>query len=113
MRQSVLERLCCAVCRGPLRSRAFQQIRKGEVESGVAWCTRCRSWFPIEGGLLELLPAELAYAADRKLFWQARQPALEALGLELDFRQADPASVEAQRRQQKHFDWYASNETQT
>src|SRR5438105_15493554 len=98
MRQAVLERLCCAVCRGLLQSRAFQQIRKGEIETGIAWCTSCRSWFPIDGGLLELLPPELAYIADRKLFWQAREPALRALGLEVGFREAGPACVERQRK---------------
>src|SRR5262245_34067974 len=55
MRLSVLERLCCAVCRGPLESRAFQQMGEDEIESGVVWCSACRSWFPVEGGLLELL----------------------------------------------------------
>jgi ubiquinone/menaquinone biosynthesis C-methylase UbiE len=83
-----------------------------EIESGVVWCRACRNWFPIEGGLLELLPPKLAYVADRKSFWQAHQRDLRALDLEVEVPETGYCSVEPQRKQQEHFDWYASNETQ-
>ena len=113
MRESVLQRLCCAVCRGSLQSQAYQLTTKGEIERGVAWCTDCRSWYPIEGGLLELLPPKLAYAEDRKRFWETHQRELRGLGLDAQLGAVGPDTVEAQRKQQEHFDWYASNDTQT
>src|SRR2546422_9467200 len=69
MRESVLQRLCCSICRGSLQARAFQFSQQGEIDEGVAWCTACRYWYPIEGAVLELLPPKLAYAEDRCRFW--------------------------------------------
>lgn len=62
--------------------------------------------------MLELLPPGLAYAEDRGRFWEAHHAALRRLGLQ-PFAVADPDGVAAQRVQQRHFDWYASNDTQT
>jgi ubiquinone/menaquinone biosynthesis C-methylase UbiE/uncharacterized protein YbaR (Trm112 family) len=113
MRESVLQRLCCAVCRGPLQSQSYELTIKGEIERGVAWCTACRNWFPIEGGLLELLPPKLAYVDDRKRFWQTHARDLRALNLEAQGGAIGLDVVDAQRKQQEHFDWYANNDTQT
>ncbi len=113
MRESVLQRLCCAVCRGSLQSRSYQLTTKGEIEEGVAWCTACRNWYPIEGGLLELLPPKLAYVEDRRRFWETHQHDLRTLALEAHGSDFGADAFEAQRKQQEHFDWYASNDTQT
>src|SRR4051812_34557849 len=96
MYESLLPRLCCAVCRGSLKWQAYQMRMPGEINTGVAWCKTCHSWFPVEGGLLELLPPALAYVEDRQRFWKTHQPRLEALGLR-PFA-ADGAALDAQRK---------------
>jgi ubiquinone/menaquinone biosynthesis C-methylase UbiE len=63
--------------------------------------------------LLELLPAGLGYPEDRKRFWDRYQTDLHALDLAPEAGEVNPASVEAQRHQQKHFDWYGGNDKQT
>jgi ubiquinone/menaquinone biosynthesis C-methylase UbiE/uncharacterized protein YbaR (Trm112 family) len=113
MKETVLERLCCPVCRGSLESQAYQLSGKNEIEHGVAWCTACRHWFPIEDGLLELLPPNLAYTEDRKRFWEAHRRDLQELDLDFEGSASGPDVVDAQRKQQEHFDWYANNDTQT
>ena len=77
------------------------------------WCESCRSWFPIEDGILELLPPGLAYAEDRARFWASHAKELSGLGLAAEAPAGDAAHAEEVRRQQEHFDWYADNETQT
>jgi SAM-dependent methyltransferase len=112
MLESLLPHLCCAICRGPLHCQAFRRRVPGEIEQGVAWCPGCGAWFPIEDGLLELLPPGLAYVQDRQRFWEAHGTPLRQLGLQ-PFAVTDPSAVEAQRIQQQHFDWYAANDRQT
>jgi SAM-dependent methyltransferase/uncharacterized protein YbaR (Trm112 family) len=109
---AVLTALRCAICSGPLQWQAYDRRRADEVEQGVAWCPACGGWFPIEDGLLELLPPGLAYAEDRRRFWRAHVGRLVALGLE-PFREGAADALEAQRKQQRHFDWYAGNDKQT
>src|SRR5947208_2664248 len=100
MRESVLQRLCCAVCRGPLQARSYELTTRGEIECGIAWCTACRSWYPIEGGLLELLPPRLAYVEDRRRFWRAHLRDLRSLDLYFQNGAIGPDTVDAQRKQQ-------------
>jgi len=99
-----------------LRCEAFSDGAEG-VDRGVVWCAACGSWFPIEGGVLELLRESLAYADDRARFWAAHEPQMRARDLGPDRRgrartgaDAHDASV---REQQAHFDWYAHNDEQT
>ena len=77
------------------------------------WCGTCRAWFPVEDGILELLPAGLAYKEDRTRFWTTHAGALSVLGLAAEAPGGDAAHAGEVRRQQEHFDWYADNETQT
>ena len=117
MRVEVFPRLRCPVCRvGGLAWREF--LREGdELLEGVAWCEECRAWFPVEDGFLDLLTGSLAYLEERDAFWNRRQAELTALGLAhapADRGKAGPAEgASAQAlQQQKHFDWYAANDTQ-
>lgn len=117
MRVEVLSRLCCPACRfAVLSCREF--LREGdELLEGVVWCEACRSWFPVEDGFLDLLTGPLAYAEDRGVFWKRRTADLTALGLvhaPADGAASGPAAGGSAQalQQQKHFDWYAANETQ-
>lgn len=86
---------------------------------GVMWCEQCRSWFPIEEGFLDLLTGALAYPEERDRFWSKWRSDLTALGLshastgESEREPTGPRAEVAQAlQQQKHFDWYASNDEQ-
>ena len=113
MREIVLERMCCAVCRGQLRWRTFRLRSVGVIDEGVAWCVACGHWYPIEDGLLELLPPALSYAEDRQRFQESHHAEFQALGQAAGKSASDTRSVQAQRKQQEHFDWYARNDRQS
>ena len=113
MRESVLQRLCCAECRGSLEWYIFGEPLNGVLTDGVVWCVACRRWYPLDDELLELLPATLAYSADRERFWRTHETQLRKLNLLPDVVAPDVTAVQLQRKQQEHFDWYASNEEQT
>jgi len=104
--------LRCPACgENTLDPEVFQSGPEGEIGSGVFWCRSCRSWFPIEDGLLELLSGPLSYAEDRSRFWKSHESRLKKMGL----APAPAAAAEESEvaRQQRHFDWYAENPTQT
>jgi len=111
MNHEVLGRLRCPVCSSGLRWRVIEESGSGRVETGAAWCDACHNWYPIEGGVLELLPPGLGYKDDRQRFWAAHKALLEEAGV---IPEGTPAGLqEAQRKQQEHFDWYATNQGQT
>lgn len=113
MKETVLEHLRCAECQDSLRWQTFRDRARGEIADGTAWCPTCRNWYPIDDGLLELLPPHLGYTADRQVFWDRHRPALASLGLRQPEDIEDRTAVAAQRQQQEHFDWYAGNDSQT
>ncbi len=115
MLQSLVPILRCPVCatqEAHLDLHTFQCGQAGHVEDGVLVCPACRSWYPIENELLELVPPRLLYAHDHAGFVDRFRDELDALGLKAPGNDsgADVAGQEAQRR---HFDWYAGNELQT
>ena len=109
---SLLEQLCCTTCQGKLSWHAYSYRAEGEIGDGVAWCQPCKNWYPIEDGLLELLPSNLAYHADRQNFYNRYRNDFESRGLSIQVQLKDD-SVEMQRKQQEHFDWYSANENQS
>jgi SAM-dependent methyltransferase/uncharacterized protein YbaR (Trm112 family) len=118
MRVEVLSRLRCPVCRSSrLAFREFLRERDEFLE-GVVWCEDCRSWFPVEDGFLDLLTGPLAYTEERNLFWRRREADLTALALsptptdDMKSESAGGGGAAQALQQQKHFDWYASNEEQ-
>jgi len=113
MKASLIRQMTCPECLGSLRCHRFAQAFDA-IDAGVAWCEVCFSWYPIEGGILELLPLKLAYLHDRQRFWEGHRQELEPLGLSEPVFDAIRASdVEAERLQQKHFDRFAKDEHQT
>jgi ubiquinone/menaquinone biosynthesis C-methylase UbiE/uncharacterized protein YbaR (Trm112 family) len=114
MIEEVLKVLRCAECSGHATEYdAFDKTADGRVSEGVLWCAACRSWYPISDGVLELLPAPLAYHQDRDAFWSNHAARLEAHGLERQRIARPAASPSQEAAQQRHFDWYASNAMQT
>jgi SAM-dependent methyltransferase len=79
------------------------------------WCDN-RDWFPVEDQVLEFLPRDLQYTADRVKFQQRYIAELKAEGLlsrgaaNADQRAADELNLV--QAQQRHFDWYADNQEQ-
>jgi ubiquinone/menaquinone biosynthesis C-methylase UbiE/uncharacterized protein YbaR (Trm112 family) len=109
--------LRCPTCgKNTLDPEVFQYGPEGEIGLGVFWCRSCRSWFPIEDGLLELLSGPLSYAEDRSRFWKSHEARLKQVGLAPPEPAVAPAAAAEESevaRQQQHFDWYAENPTQT
>lgn len=76
------------------------------------WCAGCRAWFPLDGGVLDLLIGDLRYADDRKRFADRHGADLKELNLATDSG-SSTASSDQQSKQQAHFDWYAANDKQS
>lgn len=113
MLEDVIDWLVCAVCGSPgLSRKAFRRGTQQQILDGVVWCEHCHYWYAIEDELLEFLGPELAYRADRAQCWRAHAGELSSLGLTADVVPST-RETELQRKQQRHFDWYAANETQT
>jgi len=119
LRADAISRLCCSTCRSN-RLRSKELLREeAEILEGVVWCEECPSWFPIEDGFLDLLAGPLAYAKERDRFWRKWESDLTALGLSHAPTDDGKRGTTGQDgklaqalQQQKHFDWYASNEEQ-
>src|SRR5438046_642172 len=108
MKETVLDRLCCAFCQGELCYHSFEDRGEGEIEQGVVWCTVCRNWYPIEDGLLELLPPRLAYRDDRQRFWKVHWRRLQALNIRE--MESDARPRPARDQQPEPFDWHARSD---
>ena len=105
-------RLCCPLCQVEgLAHESFEQSPQGGLREGVAWCRACLRWFPVEDGVLDLLVGALVYQRDRDRFRERHGRLLDRLGLNDSVSQEKAAPLQA--LQQAHFDWYASNETQS
>ena len=107
----------CPLCQSPdLEWRAWKNAAEGDVEEGAGLCRACGEWFPIEGGVLDLLTGPLAYAAERAAFLERNRAELAALGCAMDVPPqpslaADAATEQERlcRAQQQHSDWFAEN----
>lgn len=108
--------LQCPSCgHSDLKLHMIRPYRNDEADEAIVYCEKCLSWYPVENGVLELLTAPLWYVADREHFYGRHAAEFKKLNLESPHRAAanDPAGYEAQSLQQKHFDWYAANDTQS
>jgi ubiquinone/menaquinone biosynthesis C-methylase UbiE/uncharacterized protein YbaR (Trm112 family) len=113
LRLDVIPLLRCPVCEsGELEHSTFKKTLPQEIWDGVIWCKRCRNWFPIQDGLLELLTGKLAYLEDRNKFWNLFSRQLKRIGLNPN-QMTDNGNKDLQLKQQTHFDWYANNQVQT
>jgi ubiquinone/menaquinone biosynthesis C-methylase UbiE/uncharacterized protein YbaR (Trm112 family) len=111
----VLPLLVCPGCReGRLRSVDLAGHGPGaELTLGVVICSACPAWYPVEGGVLELLAGDLVYRDDRARFWREHHLRLAELGILSDAPPAITGSADAQKHQQEHSEWYADNPVQT
>jgi len=57
MKRSLLDILCCPVCKGDLELRARDE-QAGEIRDGGLFCGRCLVEYPITDGIPDLLPRE-------------------------------------------------------
>lgn len=128
MKLSIVHTLRCATCASEkLRVETISPTEApatshGEVHTGFVHCEN-HHWFPIEDGVLEFLPPELAYTEDRARFWAENSERLAALGLQPDTgpnnsvgtrtSTISPSVQSEVLHQQKHFDWYAENDAQS
>jgi len=113
MRYDSISLFQCPVCNFlDLEHFTFSEFSPQEIDEGVVWCGNCNSWFPVEGGLLDLLTGNLSYTQDRQNFWQKYSVQLEKIGLS-PIKMVGESRKDLQTVQQSHFDWYANNELQT
>ena len=114
MLKSLVPNLRCAACGAEsprLQLHVFEDGEAGHVKDGVVACGACKSWYPIENELLELVKPELLYAEDYQAFVARFGERLNALGLAA--AACGAGDVLPQAAQRRHFDWYAYNPDQT
>ncbi|HQW51679.1 MAG TPA: methytransferase partner Trm112 [Tepidiformaceae bacterium] len=57
MQHSLMEILCCPLCKADLELKATRE-EDGEVIEGTLICTGCRERYPIEDGIPNMLPPD-------------------------------------------------------
>lgn len=57
MKHSLLDILCCPVCKGDLEIKIVSE-EKGEIMEGELFCGACGVTYPINDGIPDLLPRE-------------------------------------------------------
>lgn len=82
---------------------------------GIVRCRSCSALYPLEDGVLELLPAGLRYEDDWERFADRWEKELREADVNSERpHEAGPAFPLPQAQgQQAHFDWYADNQVQT
>lgn len=58
MRKSLMEILCCPVCKGDLELKATKETDELVLEGSLS-CAKCPDTYPIEDGIPNLLPKDL------------------------------------------------------
>src|SRR5581483_11032718 len=115
MNLRVVECLQCPICGSEKFATRTVVGSATEIEEGFIWCEN-RDWFPIEARVLEFLPSDLQYTADRARFQNKYSAELRSAGVIKDDTSISGGSVRDElgliQAQQRHFDWYADNETQ-
>jgi uncharacterized protein YbaR (Trm112 family) len=57
MKPDLMEILCCPVCKGDLTLEIRKEERQ-EILDGTLTCAKCRTVYPIEDGIPNLLPPD-------------------------------------------------------
>ncbi|MGQ9583166.1 MAG: methytransferase partner Trm112 [Thermoplasmatota archaeon] len=57
MKRSLMEILCCPVCKGDLELSVRKEDER-EILEGTLRCGRCRTDYPIEDGIPNMLPPD-------------------------------------------------------
>lgn len=55
MKRSLLDILCCPVCKGDLELRTTDED-SGEIREGNLFCPRCVVEYPVSDGIPDLIP---------------------------------------------------------
>jgi uncharacterized protein YbaR (Trm112 family) len=55
MKKDLLDILCCPTCKGDLKLKVKTED-KGGIITGMFTCTKCKTTYPIEDGIPNLLP---------------------------------------------------------
>jgi len=106
--------LNCPACESAkLSYGAFAESDTEELIHGVVWCIDCRTWYPVEDGLLELLTGTLVYKDERERFVKRYGSDLRTFGLDTNLSSVDIHDMTLELQQQSHSDWYAHNERQS
>jgi uncharacterized protein YbaR (Trm112 family) len=58
MKKSLMEILCCPVCKGDLQL-TIRKEEGDEIVDGSLYCAKCNETYPIEDGIPNLLPPGL------------------------------------------------------
>lgn len=57
MQPSLLEILCCPLCKGDLELKVTTE-KDGDITTGTLICKECRERYPIEDGIPNMLPPD-------------------------------------------------------
>ena len=58
MKHSLMDILCCPVCKGDLKLTVKKEDAKEIIEGGL-YCAKCKFDYPIEDSIPNLLPPEM------------------------------------------------------
>lgn len=117
MLKRLMSRLRCPGCgpaSAPLQVHDFSTPGDDRhIIDGVLLCTECRTSYPIQDGLTELVAPALQDVEHRRRFDERFASQLLALGISpVAPGGAGAQGLADQLKQRRHFDWYADNQTQ-
>lgn len=117
MLKRLVGRLRCPGCgpdSAPLQVHDFSTPANDiHIIDGVLVCPACRTSYPIQGGLTELVAPALQDVDHRRRFDERFAAQLSAHGVQpVTADQSAAAALADQLKQRRHFDWYADNQTQ-
>jgi SAM-dependent methyltransferase/uncharacterized protein YbaR (Trm112 family) len=118
MLKRLVSRMRCPGCgptSAPLQVHDFGVAANAtHITDGVLMCATCRTSYPVQDGLTELIAPVLQDAAHRRAFDERFAARLSEIGVgPAPARPSGEAQAVAdQLKQRRHFDWYADNQTQ-
>src|SRR5689334_18721990 len=84
MNTNLLPLLKCPSCGdGGMQVHVMKWHKAGEADDAIVHCRKCKSWYPVEQGVLELLTAPLWYIDDRNRFFEKYKAEFDKLQLTL------------------------------
>lgn len=111
---SFIQFLLCPNCHhNTLKPIPFSEDSNKDIIDGVLICRICSAWFPIKSSVLELLISDLAYQTDQKAFYKKYLHLFRKYKIKYTQLNRNSSNHKAQKIQQDHFDWYATNDIQT
>lgn len=104
----------CGPASAPLQAHDFSTPGSDiHITDGVLVCPACRTSYPIQGRLTELVAPALQDVDHRRRFDERFAAQLTARAIQpVTPDQPGAAALADQLKQRRHFDWYADNQTQ-